>query len=66
MLIPVCAPSNLIVYIFISPHIGYHDSGRRNIRHVEDIGVHSPYLPIPITGIGRREAMWCGVYAFTP
>ena len=42
MLIPVCAPSNLIVSICIYPHIGYHDSGRRNIRHVEDISVHSP------------------------
>lgn len=53
MLIPVCAPSNLIVSIC-------------SIRHVEDISVHSPYLPIPIADIGRREAMWCGVYAFTP
>nr|DAK28615.1 MAG TPA: hypothetical protein [Caudoviricetes sp.] len=45
MLIPVCAPSNLIVSICISPHIGYHDSGRRNIRHTETYGcIGLPYL----------------------
>lgn len=66
MLIPVCAPSNLIVSICISPHIGYRDSGRRNTRHVEILACIVPYLPIPTTDIGRREAMWCGVYAFTP
>ena len=66
MLIPVCAPSNLIVYIFNIHHIGNHESGRRNIRHVDNNESIVPYLPIPITDIGRREVMWCGVYAFTP
>lgn len=66
MLIPVCAPSNLIVYILNIHHIGNHESGGRNILDVDNIDSIVPYLPIPITGIGRREAMWCGVYAFTP
>ena len=45
MLIPVCAPSNLTVYIFNIHHIGNHESGGRNILDVDNIvSIDLPYL----------------------